>query len=397
MSEDGALVAQRQAQDGITLANWRQAPWNRQAFRNIAALLPVARIVGDPGRSTSLPRATLDLGAVTFAAPDGRRLSVADLLRETATDGFIVLRNGAIAYEWYEAGFGPDMPHIVFSVSKSISALLAGNLVENGTLDPDAPVTAYIPEAAGSAYGDCTVRHVLDMTVSIDFAEQYLDTTGAFARYRVATGWNPVTDPALDVGLHQFLVTLRRDRQRHGERFYYVSPNSDMLGWIIERAGGKPFAQLLSEQVWQPMGALTDAYVTIDKNGAARSAGGICASTHDLARLGELVRRGGKIDGRQILSHAWLDDIRRNGDRNAWLASDSAKFLPNGRYRSQWYLIGNAHESYCAIGIHGQWIYIDPKAEMVIVKLSSQALPVEDQTDRLLLSGFAAIGQALSP
>jgi CubicO group peptidase (beta-lactamase class C family) len=317
------------------------------------------------------------------------------MLRETQTDGFVVLKNGAIAYEWYDAGFGPDTPHIVFSVSKSISALLAGNLVENGALDPNEPVTTYVAEAAGSTYGDCTVRHVLDMTVGIDFVESYLDTTGPFARYRVATGWNPVTDPALDVGLHNFLVTLKRDQRQHGERFYYVSPNSDMLGWIIERAGGKPFAQLLSEQIWQPMGAMTDAYITIDKKGAARSAGGICASTHDLARLGELVRRDGKIDGRQILSRAWLEDIRRNGDRAAWLASDGVKFLPDGRYRSQWYLVGDAHEAYCAVGIHGQWIYIDPKAEMVIVKLSSQVLPVEDHTDRLLLNSFGAIAQAL--
>lgn len=381
---------------GATLANWRLNPWNRWAFRNVASIIPSARIAAAPGRAVPLPHAPRPLGSLSFTGPDGRQRTVDEMLRETVTDGFIVLKRGAIAYEWYEDGFDARTPHIIFSVSKSVSGLLAGNLVAGGRLDPEAPVTRYVPEAAGSAYGDCNVRHVLDMTVSIDFAEQYLDTTGAFARYRIATGWNPVSDPALDTDLHSFLTTLPRDRRPHGERFFYVSPNSDMLGWILERAGGKPFAQLLSEEIWQPMGAANDAYVTIDKKGAARSAGGICMSAHDAARLGELVRRDGEVDGRQVLPRAWLADLRENGDRQAWVAGGPSLLLPHGRYRSQWYMVGNDHAAYCAIGIHGQWIYIDPKAEMVIVKLSSQVLPVEDETDLLLLRSFQAIGRALA-
>jgi CubicO group peptidase (beta-lactamase class C family) len=362
----------------------------------VEELLPVTRIAHDPAHVSGLSQQPRALGAVMFTAPGGVSWTIDRMLPHTSTDGFIVMHKGAVAFEWYGNGLTPADPHIVFSVSKSITGILAGILAERGKLDPDAPVIRYIPEAAGSAYGDCTVRHVLDMTVSIAFVEDYLAPTGDFARYRAATGWNPVADPTLAGDVHSFLVTLRRDANPHGAAFHYVSPNSDMLGWILERAGGAPYAQLLSELIWRPLGAEADAHVTVDRLGAARSAGGVCIALRDLARFGELVRNHGRAGNRQIVPRWWIEDILRNGDRRAWLATDTAaKFLPNGRYRSQWYMIGNDSGAYCAIGIHGQWIYVDPKAEMVIAKLSSQPLPLEDATDRLLLAAFAAIADAL--
>jgi len=366
----------------VTLANWRRSPWNRWAFHHVSELVPVAMIPTDPSRSKPLPE---DL-VVPNRLADGT--SIDQVLRETETDGFLVLRDGAIVYEWYANGLGPDVPHIVFSISKSISAILAGILVGQGKLDPDALVARYIPEVAGSAYADATVRHVLDMTVSIDFDESYLDPNGAFARYREAMGWNPVGDPTKTPGLHEFLTTLPRGSSgAHGERFHYVSPNSDLLGWIIERAAGRPYAELLSDLIWRPMGAAHDATVTIDKAGAARSAGGICTTLRDLARFGEMLRQGGN----GIVPREWIDDIRGNGDRSAWTRGDMATMLPQGRYRSKWYLTGNDHDAWSAIGIHGQWLYIDPQAKLVIAKFSSQALPVDDPTDLRLLKFFETI------
>ena len=240
------------------------------------------------------------------------------------------------------------------------------------------------------------MRHVLDMNVGIAFVENYLDTTGDFARYRAATGWNPVANPALASDLRSFLVTLRRDENPHGAKFHYASPNSDLLGWILERAGGVPYARLLSDLIWKKLGAEADAHVTIDKLGAARAAGGICVVLRDLGRFGEMVRNFGRAGGKQIVPRWWIEDILNNGDRRAWLAQPTAaKFLPNGRYRSQWYMIGNASGAHCAVGIHGQWIYIDPAAEMVIAKLSSQPLPLDEGIDYLLLAAFDAIAQSL--
>lgn len=380
---------------GVTLANWRLPPWNTWAFQHVPDLIPVMPIAHDPARVSHLPEAARDLGSLAFTGPRGAHWTVARMLPETATDGFIVLHKGRAAFEWYGNGLGAADRHIIFSVSKSITGILAGILVERGQLDPDAPVARYVPEAAGSVYGDATVRHVLDMTVGIAFVENYLDTIGDFARYRAATGWNPVADPALAGDLRSFLVTLRRDENAHGAKFHYVSPNSDMLGWILERAGGMPFAQLLSELIWRKLGTEGDAHITVDRVGAARSAGGICVTLRDLARFGEMVRNLGRAGNEQIVPRRWIEDILTNGDQRAWLAQPTAaKFLPAGRYRSQWYMIGNASGAYCAIGIHGQWIYIDPVAEMVIAKLSSQPLPVDEAADHLLLAAFDAIASA---
>lgn len=381
---------------GATLANWRLPPWNCYAFHHIAEVLPVARIAHDPSRVSAWSQAPRAVAEVAFTASDGSAWTVEGMLPHTATDGFVVLHKGRLAFEWYGNGLTPTDPHIVFSVSKSITGILAGILADRGKLDPGAPVTRYVPEAAGSVYGDCTVRHVLDMTVGISFVENYLDTTGDFARYRAATGWNPVEDPALAGDLRSFLTTLRRDENPHGAKFHYVSPNSDLLGWILERAGGAPYADLLSELIWRRLGTEADAQVTIDTLGAARSAGGVCVVLRDLARFGDMVRNFGRVGDQQIAPRWWIEDILANGDQRAWLAQPTAaRFLPNGRYRSQWYMTGNASGAHCAVGIHGQWIYIDPAAEMVIAKLSSQPQPLDEGIDSLLLAAFDAIARSL--
>jgi CubicO group peptidase (beta-lactamase class C family) len=380
----------------VTLANWRLPPFNRWAFRNVRQILPTAAIPRGEAAGTSFRRSEREIGEITFQAPDGKEWSIGRMLGATFTDGILALRRGRILAERYDGGFLPETPHILMSVSKSIAGLLAGILVERGQLDPEAPVLRYIPEAAGSAYGDCTLRHVLDMTVSTDFVEDYVATTGDFARYRVATGWNPVADPATAGDLRGFLTTMRRGSGAHGAVFHYVSANSDLLGWILERASGRPFAQLMSEDLWRPLGAEFDAYITVDRLGAARSAGGVCVTLRDLARFGEMMRLNGMAGGNPIAPSWWVDDIRQNGDAEAWRRGDLTSQLPLERYRSKWYSLGDGRGSFCAIGIHGQWLYVDPASEVVLAKLSSQPVAADEAMDRLTLAGLAALARGLA-
>src|SRR5262245_44057503 len=260
------------------LGNWREPPLNRWAFNHVREIVPTVRVAGSR-QPSRLPRRTVDLATLEVVAPDGRTLPLQEVIRLTSTDALMVVRQGCVVYEWYAHADAAREPHILFSVSKSMTGALAGCLVADGLLDVEAPVRTYVPEVEGSAYDDATVRHLLDMTVSLDFEENYLDRSGAFARYRVATGWNPSPDPA---DLKSFLVELGRLSRPHGQRFAYQSPNSDLLGWILERAARQPFADLLSERIWQPLGA-GDAEITVDRLGASRTAGGICATIADLA------------------------------------------------------------------------------------------------------------------
>lgn len=381
----------------VTLANWRQPPFNRWSLQHVREIVPSACIARGGGPALALEPDPWPLDAVGFTGPDGRQWSVGQWLAQTYTDGFMVLQRGRVLTERYDNGQRPEVPHIIFSVSKSLTATVAGILAGEGRLDPEAPVTRYIPEVAGSAYGDCKVRHVLDMTVSTTFVEDYLAPTGDFARYRVATAWNPVPpgEPAAD--LRSFLATMQRGPEAHGELYHYVSPNSDLLGWIVERASGRRYPDLVSEKLWGPLGAAFDAYVTVDRLGASRSAGGVCICLRDMAALGQLMLRGGEIGGRRLLPQSWVDDVRQNGDPAAWARNPLAtKLLPHGRYRSKWYSVGNDSGAFFALGIHGQWIYVDPGADMVIAKQSSQPLPVDDAMDQLLLAGFDAIARYLA-
>lgn len=379
----------------VTLANWLKPPFNRWSFHHVREILPTAAIHRAPGPASILRRSERSVDRIAFQGPDGQEWTIGRMLAASYTDSFLVMQRGRILAERYDNANNADSRHIVFSISKSFTGSLAGVLAERRLLDPESPVTRYIPEAAGSAYGDCTVRHVLDMTVSVDFVEDYLDSTGDYARYRAATAWIPVADVAKASDLRGFLVTMKRGAEPHGARFHYVSPNSDLLGWVLERASGVAYPRLLSEFIWQPMGAEFDGDVAVDRRGAPRPAGGICVVLRDLARFGEMMRRRGMAKGRQIVPGWWIDDILANGDGAAWKKGDLAHLLPHGRYRSKWYSIGNDHNAFCAIGIHGQWVYVDPAADMVVAKLSSQPLALDDPTDKLMLAGFHALGKAL--
>ncbi|HYD98499.1 MAG TPA: serine hydrolase [Alphaproteobacteria bacterium] len=374
-----------------TLANWRTAPHSEWAFQHVDRLVAVEPIPRGP-RSAPLEAGPPLDPALPVPGPDGTPWPLGRLLDWSHADGFLVLHRGRVAAERYAHGQGPETRHIVFSISKSVTGALAGILAARGQLDPDAPVSAYVPEVAGSAYADCTVRHVLDMTVSIRFVEDYLDPAGDVARYRVAMGWNPPSPAIGETDLRGFVAGLPRGAGPHGEAFHYVSPNSDLLGWILERAAGQPFAALMSEALWRPMGAEADGQITVDRLGAPRTAGGICVTLRDLARFGELMRLGGG----GVVPAAWVEDIRRNGDRAAWLRGDMTDLLPEARYRSQWYAVGNANDAFCAIGIHGQWLYVDPTAELVIAQQSCQPLPDDHDVGRALLAAYGAVAAAVT-
>jgi CubicO group peptidase (beta-lactamase class C family) len=231
------------------------------------------------------------------------------------------------------------------------------------------------------------------MTVSLDFDETYLDPASAFGRYRRATLWNPALEGAPTETMRGFIAGIGKGEGPHGEMFRYRSPNSDLLGIIVERASGARYADLMSETLWSPLQARRDAFVTVDAEGTARAAGGISVAARDLARVGEMMRQGGAVDGRQVVPESWVSDTLNGGDAAAWKRGDFSFLLPDGRYRNKWYQTGYESRAFCGIGIHGQWLYVDPAAETVIVKLSSQPLPADDPMDKECLDFFQAIAR----
>jgi CubicO group peptidase (beta-lactamase class C family) len=379
----------------VTLANWRKAPFSAWGFRNVRSLVPTANIAA-PNQTAPLDLALEDIGHVSFEGHDGKPATLASELRATDTDAFVVLRRGRIAAEWYGNGMNATTPHIVFSVSKSICGTLGGILADRGLFDPDDRVTDYIPELKASVYADTTIRHLLDMSVGIAFSEDYEDPKGDVVRYRHAAGWDPLPAGEEPIDLRGFLSLQKPDGKPHGGLFHYVSTNTDVLGWVYERACGRPYAELISQYLWAPLGAERDAYITVDSNQAMRAAGGICVTARDLARFGEMMRRRGVANGQQIVPGSWIDDINESGDPNAWARSEFADLFPKASYRSKWYRIDRVNNVLVAFGIHGQWIYIHPAAELVIVRMASEATPLDPDRVRGWRRGFDAIAAHFS-
>ncbi len=371
--------------DQATLANWRTDPYNKWAFHHVRDIVPSSDIPNTPGDTWQFESDPRDLSSLSVEH-DGTSYSVDRLLDATNTDGLAILHRGKVIFERYANGMSADTPHILMSVSKSMTALVAGILVGKRILDPEQPVVSIIPELRGSVYSDAKVRHVLDMRVGLRFDENYLATSGPIVEYRKATGWNPLGPGESPSDLRSFLTGLTDREGPDGGPFHYVSPNSDLLGWILERASGVRFADLMSTHLWRPMGAQYSAYVTVDRFGAPRCAGGICTTVMDLARVGQLMLQGGSRDGTSIIPSGWIDDILANGDPAAWSAGDLAPYF-GGRsmhYRNKWYVLRDRKMA-LGLGIHGQNVFVEPAKELVIAKVSSQAAPLDAPLTELTL------------
>lgn len=363
--------------DQVTLENWRTAPYLKWAFQHVREIVPSADIPNAPGDVWNLSSEPKDFSSFGFEH-GGKKYGLEKFLDETDTDGLVILHRGKVILERYANGMTSNTPHILMSVSKSLTAIVAGILVEQGRLDPEQKIASIIPELKDSVYSETTVRHVLDMRVGLDFDEDYLAVSGPIIEYRKATNWNPLGPGERPSDLRTYLAAMKAQSGPDGGPFHYVSTNTDLLGWILERASGIRFADLLSTLLWKPMGAQCPAYITVDRLGAPRCAGGICTTTMDLARVGQLILQNGRRNGTPIIPVHWIEDMLGGGDPKAWAAGDLISYFGDRamHYRNKWYKLRERDVAF-GLGVYGQNIFVDRANELVIAKVSSQAPPLD--------------------
>ena len=362
----------------VTALNWQDPPANRWAFWHVGDLLPTYRVPRGDGAPRPLPAAAArpDLLAVPVTRMDRTPGTVGDVLGDTYTDAYLVLQDGALITEWYGPLGAPDRPHALMSVSKSVVGCVAAVLIDRGQLDPDAEITSYVPELAGSGYAGALVRHVYDMRSGVSFLEEYANPDSDIRRLDEWVEWQPGQGEPR--GLYRFLATLRAEAP-HGERFLYRSAESDVLGWVCERAAGRPMAELVSELIWAPMGAEYDALLLHDGFGTAVHDGGLCATARDMARFGQMLLDGGQVpDGAggtrrvvppQWLRRAWAVD---SDVRGVFAASPAEWAFPGGWYRHQfWFRPGDHGDVLLCLGIHGQMVHVSRRTGTVCVKFST--------------------------
>lgn len=374
--------------------SFRNFPELRWAWSNVRQLVPTVNVWRGSGGASTLPRAERDIDSVASTTMDGRPMTFASMFDATYADGLIVLHKGRVIFERYAGALKPHKPHIAMSVTKSFTGTLAGILVAEGKIDPQAPVTDYVPELKDTAFGDARVHEVMDMTTGLKYTEVYADRNSDVWSLRRANGMAPI-EPGYQGATDIFAFLRTQQKQgEHGQAFAYKTVNTDVLAWICRRASGQTLSDLLSERIWAPMGAEEDANYHVDRIGTESGGGGLSTTLRDLARFGEVMRNHGRFNDRQIVPATVVAEIERGGDPAKFTPAGYAT-LPGASYRNQWWVTHNAHGAYMARGVYGQGLYIDPKAEMVIARYASHPVAANAGNDPVTLPAYMALAKHL--
>jgi CubicO group peptidase (beta-lactamase class C family) len=373
-----------------------QIRWSLSHMRELAPTANVWRGSGAPsplGEPAAGDSAAID--ALAFTDMGGRPRRWSESLPDTYTDGILVLHKGRRVYERYFGALRPELPHSCFSITKSYAATLAATLLHERVLDEHQRIPHYLPEMRGTAYDTATLREVMDMQIGVAYSELYSDPNAQIWDYARAGGLRPRA-PGDDQGpgnFYEYLQTLKPEGM-HGQAFAYKTVNTELMCWVMKRVTGVSLATLLGERLWAPLGCEQDGYLTVDSIGVPMGGGGLHACLRDLARFGELMRCDGQWQGAQVVPAAVVADIRRGSDP-AKFAKAGYTLLPGYSYRSMWWVSHNELGAFEGRGIHGQRLYIAPKAELVVARFASHPIAASAANDPITLPAFLALGHML--
>ncbi|ESQ88612.1 hypothetical protein ABAC460_15075 [Asticcacaulis sp. AC460] len=328
------------------------------------------RTVGRSGPVWQLPSSTAALDFdYSFA---GTAHKAADILDGNFTNALLVIKDGRIVSEIYRNNTGPDTHYMSWSMAKSITSILIGKALEEGRIKSlDDKVVTYLPELKSGGYKDATVRQVLEMKSGVDYEERYdFSNPGPAAQNH---------ENSLVLNITRFADAARTvpSKAAPGSLFEYKTLDTAVLGWLVERVTGMNASTYMASRVWEPLGAQADGFFILDgEPGVGRefTGAGYNATLRDYGRLGQMMLNEGVANGTRILPQDWVKQS----------TAPAGPETPEGGYGYQWWTVANSN-AYYAVGLQGQFIYVDPDTRTVVVKLSY--FPPDDQM---------AYGEALS-
>lgn len=373
-------------------------PQIRWTLSHMRELCPTANVWRGEDGATDLgridPAAAGAIDALEFEDTAGHSRTFGASHHDVYTDGIVILHRGRRVYERYFGALQAHVPHACFSITKSYAATIAATLIHEGVLDDERLVSHYLPEMANGAYGDATLREVLDMQIGIGYSEEYADPQAQIWAYARAGGLRSRPPDYSGPGnFYESLLALRKQGE-HGREFAYKTVNTEVLCWVMKRVTGARLESLLSDRIWSRIGCEQDAYLTVDSIGVAMGGGGMSATLRDLARFGELMRCEGAAQGRQLLPAAVIADIRRGADPVKF-AMAGYQQLTGYSYRNMWWVSHGPLGVFEGRGIHGQRLYIAPAADVVIARFSSHPIATNAANDSITMPGFAAVCRLL--
>ncbi|MFD3662512.1 serine hydrolase domain-containing protein [Streptomyces sp. NPDC058659] len=373
--------------------------WARRHTISGRELVPSRRVWRGSGSAAPLPTAPAGaLDGLAFTGPRGQSRTLAELLAEAETDALLVMHRGHVVHEQYLHGYEPHVPHFNASAAKSYLGLVAAVLAHEGQLDRGARVDTYVPELAGTAFGEAQVDQLLHMGTQMSYAGRPYDKALEAQRYFavLAPQLRPYgyTGPAT---IREHLATARATGEP-GTGFRYENGNVEALAEVLRRVTGTTTSALLSEMIWSRIGAEEDAYYLLDAEGSEAACGGFSATARDLARLGELIRCGGAIGDRQIVPEAVastiVSGVPDGYPRHVRFPAAPPDAPATLSYHDFWWIPNDPYGSFMASGIHGQRLFISPALDLVIVHYASQIVsPAVPQVP--LVQAFLKIGTHL--
>lgn len=322
-----------------------------------------------------------------FAVGD-KKLKLEDYLEATATNALVIVKDGNIVYETYRNGSDAGTRFITFSVAKSYVATLIGLALADGAIKSlDDQVTAYLPEMKGTGYDGATIRDLLRMRSGVDWLEVY--------QFGSDTQLTQVHDNSLVAYKYRWCDYAARESKpgpnKPGAAFNYATLDTSVLGCILEKAVGKTGSEYMSEKLWQPAGMESDAYWIMDgpdSVGREFFGAGLNATARDHARFGLMFLNGGVANGKQVVPADWV--------RQSTVPDEGFEPTAPGEnlgYQYQWWTFPES-DAYAAIGLHHQFIYVDPANNTVIVKINHTPEPVGREAENIAF--FRQVSAALA-
>ncbi|WP_417284679.1 serine hydrolase domain-containing protein [Comamonas sp.] len=352
----------------VTKANWLAPAHIRWAMRNARMVVPTAGVRHSNDSQIFAQGDALSLDDLTLQLPHGRSATWAQYLDGNRVDALLVLHKGRVVFESYYGGMQEHDAHGWASMSKSVIGLLAAQFIEEGRMEASAPLARYVPELAGTPFGSATVQQNLDMEVALTYLPELPPDIGLFT----AAGLMPARE-GMPSSINDFLLKATRPVDSpHGSIFYYQNGSTEAVARALKNISSRTLAQLVSERIWQPMGAEDDAYFSVDSRSVELASGGLSSTLRDAARFGELVRNRGQRDGQQVIAIAALMRVLQTPSADNQERLSRAGRAQTG-YGNFWWHPADTDGAVYASGRFGQRLFIDPANELTIAQFGSYA------------------------
>ncbi|MBG9830748.1 MULTISPECIES: serine hydrolase domain-containing protein [Bacillus] len=361
------------SKNNVTKKNWLDDPYLRWSYTHMKEFTLINEVKHNPDHVSNFSTTSQNLDDFAVERRFGNTTPLKKLLDDNKTDAFVVVHNGQLVYERYFNGYNESEPHGMASLAKVFTGAIIQSLAEENRIDLEKTADAYIKELKNTPFGNATLQQLMDMQVSVEYpthgyehpalenqdAQLYL-ASNILPRGKNYDGPMKIYD----------MLREAEETASPGSDFSYDNGSAETLAWVIRTITGKSLADNVSERIWSQIGMKENAYYVTDETKVEQASAGLNATARDMARFGQLLLNNGEYNGKQILPSSITEDIK-NVQEGELAVGPGASIS----YHNQWWIPHNEQGAFEVLGSYGQTLYIDPKANMVIVHFSSNATP----------------------